>query len=175
MAATLAEIKSRMLLPVMPTDSEEILEDPRLELVQRLQQYEQMKLASLALEDLPRAERDVFILGIQDEHSLHITVHPDMTIDDLTEAYKKVLRHKQVTTHHTIERESFSVKDKMHRILEGLEDSGPRVFYTFLQPEEGQAGIIACFLAVLELGKLAVISIQQEMPFAPIFIEGIKQ
>lgn len=170
MAAWLAEIKSRVLLPRTPEVEEEEVQDPRLELVRRLQEYERFKAAAEALEALPRVGREITIaeLGpgatIQQEHAL-----PKPELRELLLAFQSVISRAELFTRHAIAREPLSVRDRMSRVLGRLQD-GPARFEELFDPAEGRAGIVVALLAILELAKAAMLDVQQEAAFAVLVI-----
>ncbi len=172
MAATLAEIKSRMLLP-RPADIEEEEADPRMELVRRIQMYEQMKLAAQAIDELPRCDRDIFLIHIPSTDIVCEKSCPEVSINDLVGIMLELEKRTSHKKHHTISRETFSVRERMRWILERLQPGIPLEFFSIIDLREGRGGIIAYFLAVLELSKQSLLSLQQEAPFQPIVISGV--
>jgi segregation and condensation protein A len=167
MAAMLAEIKSRMLLP-RPAEHEEE-EDPRAELVRRLQEYERFKQAALDLDALPRVGRDVFATHAELPPGHLHRPPPAVELRDLLLALRKVLAHADLYTSHRIEKESLSLRERMAAVLELLLREGAFVpFARLLKPGEGRAGVVVTFLALLELIKGASIELVQTEPFAPI-------
>ncbi|MBN1684398.1 MAG: segregation/condensation protein A [Gammaproteobacteria bacterium] len=168
MAATLAHIKSRMLLPKSDHIGEE--EDPRAELVRLLQEYEQYKIAAENLDQLPRKNRDFYLataklLVVQEEKKL-----PDIHLETMLFALNQVLQRGEHHTHHQIRRETLSVRERMSRILSQLDSHDFFPFISFFEHTEGRQGIIVTFIAILELIKDAMIEIAQSKPFAPIYI-----
>lgn len=175
MAALLIEIKSRMLLPVKKADTGEEVEDPRAELVRRLLAYEQMKRAALALEDLPRVERDFELSAVQVD--LHIEeVFPDVCADDLREAWLGILQRAKLHQSHTITREQLSVRDHMSQILRRLSNHEFLEFNQLFDDVLGQATtdaaavVVVHFLAMLELAKESLVALTQAEPYAPIYL-----
>jgi segregation and condensation protein A len=169
MAAMLIEIKSRMLLPRPKLDDTGEAEDPRAELVRRLIEYEQFKQAAHTLNDLPVIGRDFLKTQIYVEQSL-IVNHPDVNVLDLTSAWAEVLRRAKLTQHHTITRESLSVREHMSSILKTL---GSRQFFEFqdlFDPKRGVPVLVVHFLALLELARETLIDITQADAFAPIYV-----
>lgn len=169
MAALLAEIKSRILLPRPPPDEEE-QGDPRMELVRRLQEYERFKTAAEALEVLPRVGRDTFIAQARPEVISVSTQLPAPAIRDLLMAFQEVMQRSQLFTHHSVSREPLSVRERMSHILSRVQ-AGPKSFMDLLDPDEGRAGIVVCLLALLELTRSALIEMKQEAAFAPLLID----
>jgi len=169
MAALLIEIKSRMLLPVRKADTGEEVEDPRAELVRRLLEYEQMKLAAARIDELPRAGRDFVRAIVVIEQSIERRF-PDVDVVDLREAWIDVLRRAQLNAHHRISREELSVREHMSLILKRLRDSKFVEFSDLFDHARGTAVAIVHFLALLELAREALIDITQAAPYAPIYV-----
>jgi len=171
MAAWLAEIKSRMLLP-RPPESEEEEDDPRAALIRRLQDYETIKYAAEALEALPRMERDFFSVDV-DTTTIDIgQSFPDMELGELLLAFKAVLKRAEQHSHHAITKEALSVRERMSTILESLKDSDSRLFTELFTRREGRHGVVVSFLAILELGKEGLIDIVQPEPFAELRVRA---
>ena len=170
MAAMLIEIKSRMLLPRPKLAGEEDVEDPRAELVRRLMEYEQMKLAGQKLNELPQAERDFHWVETLVEKSLLVRL-PEVSVTDLKEAWLAVVRQANLKRHHKIGREELSVREHMGIILRTLQEQGGFVqFETLFAAEMGAPGLVVHFLAMLELGREKLIRISQTEAFAPIYV-----
>lgn len=172
MAAMLAEIKSRMLLPVVPASEEENELDPRLELVRKLQAYEQMKNAALQLDDLPRSERDFFCFTLHNEQLDAVVIHPDVELLALTTVMTELLKRQGHEAHHQISREPLSVRERMSYVLERLESVKTMGFTELLKKDEGRMGLAVTLLAVLELGKQSLIIITQTTAFAVIHLQA---
>jgi segregation and condensation protein A len=170
MAALLIEIKSRMLLPRPPRESEAEPEDPRAELVRRLLEYEQMKAAAQAIDQHPRKDRDFSSIDVLVEQAL-VTRVPTVLVADLTEAWRVILNRARATRRHSVTREELSVRSHMSRILRRLNGSGFVRFDDLFQPEEGVAVVVVSFLAVLELAREALIDISQSAAFEPIYVK----
>ena len=169
MAALLAEIKSRMLLP-RPVELEEEQGDPRMELVRRLQEYERFKTAAEQLDKLPRMGRELHGASAKPEV---IPVVVPMIMPNLRElmlAFREVMMRAALFTRHQVSREPLSVRERMTRLLT-LVQSGPKRFIELIDPEEGKAGVVVCLLAILELVKLSAIDLVQEGPFTEIMID----
>jgi segregation and condensation protein A len=169
MAALLAEIKSRMLLPRPPPDEED-QGDPRMELVRRLQEYERFKTASENMDALPRIGRELFIAQARPEVIPVSAQLPQPSLRELVMAFREVMLRAELFTHHQISREPLSVRERMSHILSRLQGGGKR-FMDLIDPEEGRAGVVVCLLAILELARSALIQIKQDEVFAPLFIE----
>lgn len=170
MAALLIEIKSRMLLPRPKQGEGEEAEDPRAELVRRLMEYEQIKLAGQKLNEMPQAEREFFWVETLVEKSLLIR-QPDVSVDDLKEAWMAVVRQAGLKKHHKIGREELSVREHMGIILRALQEKGGFVqFESLFEPEMGVPGLVVHFIAMLELGREKLIEITQAEAFQPIYV-----
>ena len=170
MAAVLIEIKSRMLLPRPPRENEAEPDDPRAELVRRLMEYEQMKAASQAIDQLPRKDRDFSIVDVLIEQSLVARV-PTVLAVDLTDAWRAILNRAKATRKHSVTREELSVRAHMSRILRYLGGHGFVRFDELFQPSAGVAVVVVSFLAVLELAREALIDLSQSAAFEPIYVK----
>ncbi len=169
MAAMLIEIKSRMLLPVKKADTGEEAEDPRAELVRRLLEYEQMKLAAQQLDTLPQLGRDYVRAQIYIEQSV-VTRWPEVNMVDLQAAWADVLKRAKLTAHHTISREELSVREHMTGILRRLQSAKFVEFADLFDPSRGVPVVVVNFIALLELAKETLIEITQAEAFAPIYV-----
>lgn len=170
MAAMLIEIKSRMLLPRPKLGEGDEAEDPRAELVRRLMEYEQMKIAGQHLNALPQAEREFFWVETLVEKSLLVRL-PEVSADDLRDAWMAVVRQAVLKRNHKISREELSVREHMGIILRVLQEKGGFVpFATLFDPEMGAPGLVVHFLAMLELAREKLIEITQTEAFQPIYI-----
>ena len=169
MAAMLAEIKSRMLLPrVDEGDDDE--EDPRAELVRRLQEYERIKEAAENVDELPRMERETWQAEIPPVAVEREAPIPDVTLKELLLALRDVAERARLQGRHEIVRETLSVRARMSAVLAAMQVGGFCEFRTLFDPDEGRAGVVVTFLAVLELCKGAMIDVVQSAPFAPIYL-----
>ena len=168
MAAMMIEIKSRMLLP-RPAHSD-IEEDPRAELVRRLMEYEQMKLAAQNLNELPQAGRDFTLVQVLFERDAAARL-PDVHVEDLRLAWLALLQRAAVNRHHKITRDALSVRSHMTRILRVLQTEAYVEFNKLFQPEEGVPVMVVSFLAILELAKETLIEVSQERAYAPIYVK----
>ena len=169
MAAMLIEIKSRMLLPVKKADTGEEAEDPRAELVRRLLEYEQMKLAAQQLDTLPQLGRDYVRAQIHIEQSV-VTRWPDVNMSELQAVWADILKRAKLTAHHTISREELSVREHMTGILRRLQSARFVEFADLFDPSRGVPVVIVNFIALLELAKETLIEITQAEAFAPIYV-----
>ena len=170
MASMLAEIKSRMLLP-RPLESEDE-DDPRAELVRRLQEYEQFKQAAEDLDALDRVERDIYLTSI-DIPRMDIAVPlPEVVLSDLMNAFRDVVNRAEQFASHHVEREPLSVRERMVIVLERLRTDEFTSFTDFFDPSEGRMGVVVSFIAILELLKESLIEIVQSKPYAPIYVKA---
>ena len=175
MAAMLAEIKSRTLLP-RPPKAEGEEEDPRAELIRRLQEYERLKEAAEALDTLPRVGRDWFSVQAGLPPLETRVIHPDVELDELLGALSDILKRAELAQAHQISREVLSTRERMLKIMERLSQDGEGGRYTPFEAlftlEEGRAGVVVTFMAILELAKEAMIEIVQNAPLSPIRVRA---
>jgi len=172
MAATLAEIKSRMLLPRPKVDQDGNEEDPRAELVRRLQEYERFKRAAESIDALPRLERDVWTTSAELKDRKVVRLMPLVTLQEMLLAFKDVVVRSEMFAHHHIQRERLSVRARMGDILSTLELSSFVEFARLFRFEEGRMGVTVTFVAILELVREGLIEIVQAEPFAPIHVRS---
>ena len=176
MAAMLAEIKSRTLLPRPPKAEGEDEEDPRAELIRRLQEYERLKEAAETLDTLPRMGRDWFSVqaGLPPLESR--VIHPEVELDELLSALSDILKRAELVQAHQISREVLSTRERMLKIMEQLNHDDAHQRYTPFEAlfalEEGRAGVVVTFMAILELAKEAMIEIVQNAPLSPIHVRA---
>jgi segregation and condensation protein A len=171
MAATLAEIKSRMLLP-RPKLAEEGEEDPRAELVRRLQEYERYKRAAEQIDSLPRLERDVWSVSVELKERRVVRTLPQITLQELLIAFKEVVARADMFAHHHVQREQLSVGERMSDILAALGAGGFLPFTELFRPQEGRMGVTVTFVAILELMREGLIDIVQAQPYAPLHVRA---
>jgi segregation and condensation protein A len=172
MAATLAEIKSRMLLPRPKGDGEDDEADPRAELVRRLQEYERFKRAAGDMDRLARVDRDTFPASAELVERRVVRMLPEVTLQELLISLKDVLSRAEHFASHHVSRERLSVRQRMSEVLSTL---GSQAFVEFVQlfrPEEGRMGVTVTFIAMLELLREGLIEIVQAEPFAPIHVRA---
>jgi segregation and condensation protein A len=169
MAAMLIEIKSRMLLPVKKADTGEEAEDPRAELVRRLLEYEQMKLAAQRLDQLPQLGRDFLRAEVYIEQSI-TPRFPDVDSSDLRAAWADVIKRAKLVQHHKISREELSVREHMSVILRKLQNARFMEFSELFDTTRGVPVVVVNFIAMLELSRESLIEITQPEPFAPIYV-----
>jgi len=169
MAAMLAEIKSRMLLPRPPSADEEE-EDPRAELVRRLQEYERFKKAALDLSDLPRMERDIFPASADAPEREVVRQMPDVTLKELLLAFHDVLKRAEMYSNLRFQREPLSVRQRMSEILTHIDANAFTAFADLFDPEEGRMGVAVTFLAILELLRESLIEVVQAEEYSPLHV-----
>lgn len=172
MAALLAEIKSRILLP-RPVVEEEEQGDPRMELVRRLQEYERFKTAAETLEAMPRMGRELHPAQARPEVVPSETLPPQPSMRELLVAFREVLVRAELFTTHQVARDPLSVRERMTRILDIVATGAVR-FEQLCDLEEGKAGVVVCFLAILEMVKLSMIDLEQGESFGDIIIGSAK-
>jgi len=170
MAAILAEIKSRMLLP-RPRTEEGEEEDPRAELVRRLQEYERFKQAAEDLENLPRADRDFAVLEAWVENRKIIHIPPEIDLQDMLAALRDVLSRAELFSHHQVQGETLSVRERMSAVMERLREKPYLEFQNFFTAGEGRMGVVVTFLALMELLRERLIDLIQNKPLGQIYIK----
>jgi segregation and condensation protein A len=173
MAATLAEIKSRMLLPRATVPGEGLEDDPRAELVRRLQEYERFKQAAQQLDDLPRLERDTWIASAEMGERRTVRALPDITLKEMLIAFRDVALRAEMFAHHHIHREPLSVRARMSDILASLHPETFTDFSRLFHPEEGRMGVAVTFVAVLELLREGLLEIAQAEAYAPLHVRAV--
>ena len=169
MAAMLAEIKSRMLLP-RPQTAEGEEDDPRAELVRRLQEYERYKRAAEDMDSLTRLERDVFQASAEVVEKKVFKVLPEITLQEMLLAFKDVVQRAAMFAHLHVQREPLSVRQRMSEVLSSLESGGLVSFTTLFKPEEGRMGVTVTFVALLELMREGLIEVVQAEAYSPLHI-----
>ena len=170
MSAMLIEIKSCMLLPKPVEIAEE--DDPRAELVRRLMEYEAIKLAAQNLDAMPQVGVDISVAAAYYQHIVDVKP-PEVSVEDLVEAWRNVLKRAKLNSHHKIGREELSVREHMSQILRRLKADGMCEFSTlFDMASEGVAKLVVNFLAILELAKEGLIRITQQAAFSPIYLQA---
>lgn len=170
MAAMLAEIKSRMLLP-RSTDAEDE-DDPRAELVRRLQEYERFKQAAEDLDGLPRLNRELHQASAEPPPIERHSPHPEVSLRELLIAFREVVQRAEMFADHHIQREALSVRERMADVLSALNSDGFIEFSSLFKPDEGKLGVVVTFLASLELIKASLVDLVQAEPFAPIYLKA---
>jgi segregation and condensation protein A len=171
MAAMLAEIKSRMLLP-RPQSEDEEEDDPRAELVRRLQEYERFKKAAEDLSALPRLERDTFVASVQAPERKVVAKLPDVTLKELLLAFHDVLKRAEMFSRLHLQREPLSVRQRMSEILLRIRANVFSRFSDLFDPEEGRMGVAVTFIAILELLRESAIEVAQAEAYAPLHVRA---
>ncbi len=169
MAAMLAEIKSRLLLPRPALEA--IESDPRMDLVRRLQEYERFKSAAESLDGLPRVGREISLAQARPEKVETAIELPVPHVRELLEAFREAMQRAEMFTRHQVAREPLSVRERMTRILARVSAGTGAEFAEIVDPAEGRAGVVVCLLAVLELVKGSMVELTQAAPFAPLLIQ----
>lgn len=171
MAAMLAEIKSRMLLP-RPVSEDDAEEDPRAELVRRLREYEQIRKAALDIDVLPRVGREIMPAEVGIPDGTVVRLQPKVDLAEIVLAFQDVLVRSEQYAHHHILSEPLSVRERMSQILDMLNGGGVMPFIRFFTPEEGRRAVVVSLLAILEMTKDGMIELMQEEAFAPIYVRA---
>lgn len=171
MAAMLAEIKSRMLLP-RSTEVEEEEGDPRAELIRRLQEYERFKAAAEGIDELPRVGRDVLIPRLEAPQAKVRKLLPQVSLEEILLSMAEVMRRNDLFESHQITRETLSTRERMSEVLERLKGGAFVPFVELFSAEEGKLGVVVTFMAILELVKESLIELVQNEPFAPIHVRA---
>lgn len=173
MAATLAEIKSRMLLPKPPVEEEEE-EDPRAKLIRQLQEYERFKKAATDLDNMPRLNRDIFTVQVVPPTVDNAPPKPEFDSKALVAAFIDLLRRSDMMSNYTVEKEVLSVREKMSLILDKIKSVKSISFLECFDLTEGRVGVVVTFLAILELAKLFMVDIVQTSNFGIIYIKAVE-
>jgi segregation and condensation protein A len=171
MAAMLAEIKSRMLLP-RSTEVEDDEEDPRAQLIRRLQEYERFKKAAEDIEEMPRLERDTWVASAEPPVIERDRPEPDVEMRELLLSLGEVLRRADMFESHHIQREALSTRERMSQVLERLSGGQFVPFVSLFTAEEGKLGVVVTFLAIMELIKEALVEVVQTENFGPIHVKA---
>ena len=171
MAAILAEIKSRMLLP-RPALEDGDEADPRAELVRRLQEYERFKQAAEDLDDLPRQGRDFSVVEAYVENKAVVRVPPQVELREILAALKDVMGRAELFGSHQISVEPLSVRERMSRILNAMRDNPYIEFHRLFDPDEGRMGVVVSFLALMELTREQLVNLVQNEPFGQIYVKA---
>ena len=171
MAAMLAEIKSRILLP-RQQEEEEDEEDPRMQLIKRLQEYERYKKAAEDVDELPRMDRDIQSASAALPEIDKVSADPEVGLDEVLACLSRVLRRADMFEHHHVQMETLSTREKMSEILARISSTKFVPLVSLLIREEGRLGVVVTFLAMMELMKDSLIEIVQSDPFAPIHIKS---
>jgi segregation and condensation protein A len=170
MAATLAEVKSRMLLPRVGTDDTSEEADPRAELVRRLQEYERFKRAAEGIDRMPRLERDTWVASAELVDRKVVRIPPQVTLQEMLIAFQDVLSRSDMFAHHHVQREPLSVRQRMADVLTSLQTNAFVDFVRLFTAEEGRRGVTVTFVAILELLREGLIEIVQSEAYAPLHV-----
>jgi len=170
MAAMLAEIKSRMLLP-RPAESEDE-DDPRAELIRRLQEYERFKTAAKDIDELPRVSREIHLTNVELPEMQQDKPVPEVDLRDILFAFKDAMSRAEMYSHHHIQREALSVRERMSNVLSAISSQGFTDYTSLFTIEEGRRGVVVTLLAILELVKEQLIDLVQADAFAPIHLKA---
>jgi len=170
MAAMLAEIKSRMLLPRSAAFEEE--DDPRAELIRRLQEYERYKAAAEGLDQLPRVGRDITVPALEAPQARARKLLPDVSLEELLLSMAEVLRRADMFESHQVSRETLSTRERMSAVLEALKGGAFVPFVALFLAEEGRLGVVVTFMAILELIKESLVELVQNEAFGPIHVRA---
>lgn len=173
MAAMLCEIKSRVLLPRPAVEEDEDEEDPRAELIRRLQEYERYKQAAEDIDALPRLGRDFVTAEAYAGERKVVKLPPETTLKELVLAFKDVVKRAELFRHHHVQREALSVRQRMSQVLTRLGPRGYTQFEQLFAPQEGRAGVVVTFMAILELLKAELVEIVQNEPYARIYVKSL--
>jgi segregation and condensation protein A len=172
MAAILAEIKSRMLLPRPPAE-DGVEDDPRADLVRRLQEYERFKQAAEDIDALPRQDRDTSIASAFVPDRASVKLPPPVDLREMLLALHDVLKRAELFTGHAIKRDALSVRQRMAEVLTRLGDGAFHRFESLFEAREGKLGVVVTFLSILELAKERLLDVVQEGPAAPIYVKSL--
>ena len=172
MAAMLAEIKSRMLLP-RPSESENEEEDPRAQLIRRLQEYERYRKAAEDIDDRPRVGREIYLAVVECDDKPVKRVEPNVTLFEMLDAFRSVLQRAEMYRHHRVLMEALSVRERMTQILGRINAEHFLSFESLFDVKEGRMGVVVTFMAVLELLKESLLVLVQNEPFAPIHVKAV--
>ncbi len=172
MAALLAEIKSRMLLP-NPVEGEADEDDPRAQLIRRLQEYERYREAAEGIDERPRVGREIFVAAVEFDHTPVKRPEPTVSLFELLEAFKEVLTRAEIYRHHRVVREPLSVRERMTQILSRVTGDNFASFESLFDIREGRMGVVVTFMAILELLKESLLVLVQNEPYAPIHVKAV--
>ncbi len=170
MAATLAEVKSRMLLPRLKSEDSADEADPRAELVRRLQEYERFKQAAEGIDQMPRLERDTWVAHAELVDRKVVRIAPQVTLREMLLAFQDVLARNDMFAHHHVQREPLSVRQRMTDVLSALTAAAFVDFVRLFRADEGRRGVTVTFVAILELLREGLIEIVQSQPYAPLHV-----
>lgn len=172
MAAMLAEIKSRLLLPRPAEAEEEEGGDPRAELIRRLQEYERFKTAAEDLANLPRCDRDIYVADANKPKFESKEILPEVSFADLLTALRDVMERARLFSEHSIEKEALSIRERMSIVLSAVKADAFIEISKLFTVEEGRMGVVVTLIAILELCRQSLIEISQSQPFAPVYVKS---
>lgn len=175
MAAMLAEIKSRLLLPRPATEAEDDEDDPRAALVRRLQEYERFRQAGGDINNQPRLERELYLVNADFEDTEVVKVEPRASLNDLTVAFRNILERLELNKHLYFGRERLTVREKMTYILDRIRTTNFLRFEDLFDPREGKLGLVVSFMAILELARDDMLIVMQNEPFMPVHLKSIEK
>lgn len=173
MAAMLAEIKSRLLLPRPQNPDEPEADDPRAELIRRLQMYERFKKAAEDIEGLQQVDRDIFVAHASTPPMSITTAPPEVPMQDLLDAFVEVMTRARMFADHKVEKQLLSIRERMVKILDLVNAAEFTPFTQFFTVEEGRMGVVVTFIAILELTRQSVIEVVQNEPYSQVYIKKI--
>ncbi|HMD74444.1 MAG TPA: ScpA family protein [Steroidobacteraceae bacterium] len=172
MAATLAEVKSRMLLPRVRGEESSEEADPRAELVRRLQEYERFKRAAEGIDRIARLDRDTWIASADLAARKIVRIPPQVTLQEMLSAFQDVLARSDMFAHHHVQRDPLSVRQRMTDVLSALASQEFVEFVRLFRAEEGRSGVTVTFVAILELMREGLIEIVQSEPYGPLHVRS---
>ncbi len=172
MAAMLAEIKSRFLLPRPAQEQEEEGDDPRAELIRRLQEYERFKIAAEDIDNLPRCDRDTYTADVDKPVMEYKQALPEVSLSDMLTAMRDVMERAKMFSEHSIEREALSIRERMTIVLSLVKPDEFIEISKLFTIEEGRMGVVVSLIAILELCRQSLVEITQSAAFAPIYVKA---
>ncbi len=172
MAAMLAEIKSRLLLPKPKVEEQEVGGDPRAELVRRLQEYERFKQAAESIDSLKRVERDIFVADALAPPMDLSAVAPQVDLSELIKAVQEVVERAKLYRHHQVGKEVLSIRERMSQVLTAINAERFTEFTRLFTVEEGRMGVVVTLIALLELIRESIVELVQAKPYAPIYVKA---
>ena len=175
MAAMLAEIKSRLLLPRLAAEEDGDEQDPRAALVRRLQEYERFSQAGRDINKRPRLERELYLVSADFEDSESVKIEPRASLNDLAVAFRNVLERSEMNKHFSFGRERLTVREKMTHILDRVRTINFLRFEDLFDPKEGKPGLVVSFMAILELARDDMLVVMQNEPFMPVHLKSVER
>ncbi len=175
MAAILAEIKSRLLLPCPVAEEDGDEQDPRAALIRRIQEYERFSQAGMGLNERPRLERELYLVSADFEDSELVKIEPRASLNDLVVAFRNVLERSEVNKHFYFGRERLTVREKMTYILDRVRTTRFLQFEDLFDHHEGKPGLVVSFMAILELARDGMLVVMQNEPFMPVHLKSVEK